>query len=170
MRFSPIHQDNIIRAIYGTLVLSSFVLMSLGTGIVHTIFMCISVVFLCTGLFLFTKTDLTTYTYIVMENDSRLDFYVDKKTGRRGAYVCYYPLCDTVAFEKCHRGIKKEIRQKHGKVFFYNYCHNRFCGEKYMLVFENEGYCDAIICELDQKSCNYLKNCISKEADKGSED
>ena len=44
MRFSPIHQDNIIRAIYGALVLSSFVLMSLGTGIVHTIFMCISVV------------------------------------------------------------------------------------------------------------------------------
>ena len=152
-----------MRAIYGSLLVAAFILMGFGTGYVRAILMSLSVLCLGAGMYLFIKHEITTYSYIVMENDSRLDFYVDKTTGKRGAYVCYYPLCDALAIIKYEKGTKKEIRSKYGKAFTYNYCHNRFCGEKYIIVFQNDTHRDAVICQLEKPHAEYIKKAIPKE-------
>ena len=136
MKYTPKHSDNFMRAIYGSLLVAAFILMSFGTGYVRAILMSLSVICLGAGMYLFIKHEITTYSYIVMENENRLDFYVDKTTGKRGAYVCYYPLCDALAIEKYEKGIRKKLEQKYGKTFVYRYCHNIFCGEKYLVVFQ----------------------------------
>ena len=41
--------------------------------------------------------------------------------------------------EKYEKGIRKKLEQKYGKTFVYRYCHNIFCGEKYLVVFQNNG-------------------------------
>ena len=161
MKYSPRHEDTLMRAIYGVLVIAAFVMMSFGTGIVRAVLLSASVVCLGVGLYLFMRHDLTTYTYIVMENEGRLDFYVDKSTGKRGAYVCYYPLCDAIGVFPLEKGAKKELSAKHGKVFFYNYSHNRFCQNKYVVLFQNDGYCDGVICQLDSGSVTYIERGIS---------
>jgi len=161
MKFSPKHNDNKMRAIYGALIVLSIIFANIGSGLTHTIFMCFTVVFLCTGLFLFMRHEMTTYTYIVIENDGGLDFYVDKSMGKRGSYVCYYPLSDCVAFEKYGKGTKKEMGTRLGRVFFYRYSHNVFSGDQYIIAFQNDGYCDAVICQLDTQNYEYLKNAVS---------
>ena len=162
MKYTPKHTDNLLRAIYGSLIVASFVLMGFGTGLVRTILMSLSVVFLAVGLFLFIRHEITTYSYIVMENGERLDFYVDKLTGKRGAYVCYYPMTDALTIEKYEKGIRKKLEQKYGKTFVYRYCHNIFCGEKYLVVFQNNGYCDAVLCQLEASHAEYIKKAISQ--------
>ena len=165
MKFSPNHSDSRMRAVYAALVIIAFVCMSFGEGVVRAVLLSLGLVCLGTGLYLFIRCDMTTYTYIVMENEGRLDFYIDKATGKRGAYVCYYPLKDAVCLEVYEKGTKKSINERFGKTFIYNYCHNKLSGEKYILVFDNEGYHDAVIIELDQKSLEYLKAGISKETE-----
>ena len=161
MSFSPKHNDVKMRAIYGALIVLSVAFMNIGTGLVRTIFMCITVVCLCTGLFLFTRFEMTTFSYIIRDNEGELDFYVDKATGKRGSYVCYYPLKDCVTVEKATKGIKNKIQENHGKTFFYSYHHNKFAKNKYIVVFQNDGYCDGIICELDEKSLELLNRGVA---------
>lgn len=153
-----------MRAIYGALTVSSLACMNIGTGLVRTILMSLSVIFLATGMYLFLKHEITTYSYVIMEGEKRLDFYVNKLTGKRGAYVCYYPMSDALDIVKYEKGTKREIEQKYGKTFFYRYYHNVFCGEKYVVVFKNEGYCDAVICQLEPLSRDYIQKAISKES------
>ena len=161
MKFSPQHSDVRMRAIYASLIVSSFVLMSVGTGIVKTVLLSLAVVCLGVGITLFIKCDMTTYTYIVLDREKGLDFYVDRANGKRSAYVCYYPLSDAIALEKYEKGTRKALRQRFGKSFFYHYSHNRFCCDRYVLVFKNEGYCDCVICQLDKESYDFLKGAIS---------
>lgn len=161
MKFSPKHEDNVVRAIYGALIVMAVAFANIGTGLTRTIFMCLAVVCLGIGLFLFMSHEMTTYTYIAIEKDKGIDFYVDKAIGKRGAYVCFFPLCDCVALEKYEKGAKKKLATTHGRVSFYNYCHNVFCGEKYVMVFKNDDHCDAVICQLDEKSYLYLNKAIS---------
>ena len=160
MNYSPKHDDTKIRAIYGIFIVVGLMFMSVGTGMVKVIFTTLSLALIATGLYLFIRHDLTSYSYIVMENDGRLDFYVDKTVGKRGAYVCYYPLCDAVLFEGYEKDTKKALSEKYGKVFVYNYTHNRFCKDRQVIVFKNDGYYDAIICQLDVESAEYLSKCI----------
>lgn len=162
MNYTPKHNDNRIRAIYASLIVIAFICMSVGTGLLKTVLMSLSVIFLITGLFLFIKHDLTSFSYIVMENEGRLDFYINKITGKRGNYVCYYPLSDVEALEKYEKGTKKQLYQKYGKVFIYHYAHNRFSEEKYVLVFKNDEYYDAVVCEFDNKNYELLKLGIEK--------
>lgn len=161
MKFSPKHTDNVMRAIYGALVVLSVAFSNIGSGLTHTIFMCFTVICLCIGLFLFMRHEMTTYTYIILENDGGLDFYVDKSMGKRGSYVCYYPISDCVAFEKYEKGTKKGLRARLGRVLFYGYSHNVFTKDKYVIVFQNEEHCDAVICQLDAQSCEHVKKAIS---------
>ena len=172
MQFSPKHNDIKMRAIYGGLTVLALGLMYIGTGLVHTILMCGTVLCLCTALFLFTRFEMTTFSYLVREGNEGLGFFVDKSTGRRGAYVCYYELKDCVAIEKLTKGKKKEIQAKHGKTFFYRFYHNMFAAEKYIVVFQNEGHCDGIICQLDEASLSYLSRAVAhvKENEKKGEE
>lgn len=164
MKYTPKHTDNAMRAIYGALTVGSLACMNIGTGLVRTILMSLSVIFLATGMYLFLKHEITTYSYIIMESENRLDFYVNKLTGKRGAYVCYYPMSDALAIEKYEKGTKRAIEQKYGKTFFYHYYHNRFCGKKYVVVFQNNEYCDAVICQLEPTYADYIQKAIPKES------
>lgn len=166
MNYTPKHQDNRMRLIYGCLIVCAFVFLSTGEGLIKTILMSLGMICLSIGLFLFIRHDLTSYSYIVLENEDRLDFYISKVTGRRGYYVCYYPLSDAVLLEKYEKGKKKELYDKYGKVFVYTYAHNKFSGEKYILMFKNDGYYDAVVCQLDQKSFDFLQNAIKVEREK----
>ena len=161
MKFTPKHNDIKMRAIYGSLIVLAVAFMNIGTGIVHTVFMCGTVVCLCTGLFLFTRFEMTTFSYLVRESDEGLGFYVDKATGRRGAYVCFYLLKDCVALERLSKEKKREIQAKHGKTFFYGFNHNKFSTEKYIVVFQNNDHCDGIVCQLDEASLCQLSRAIS---------
>lgn len=163
MNYSPKHNDIKMRAIYGGLVILSFVFMSVGKGTLGAVFKAMSLVCLATGLYLCIRHDLTTYTYIVMNNGNRLDFYIDRAIGKRGAYVCYYTLDDIACIQDYKRSKRSEITKKYGKVFFYNYCHNRFSGKKQIIVFENQGYCDAVIVELSRECVSYLQANIRKD-------
>ena len=161
MNYAPPHNDTKMRTIYAILVAAGLALYFVGTGWVKAVLTALSLVFLATGLYLFIKHDLTTYTYILMENEGRQDFYVDRVVGKRGTYVCYYPLCDAVCLEEYKKGTRHILEEKYGKVFVYNYCHNRFSGKKQVLVFENDGYYDAVIIELDEMSINVVKSYLS---------
>jgi hypothetical protein len=138
----------------------------LGEGIAKIVFTTLSLVFIATGLYLFIKHDLTTYTYIVMENEGRLDFYVDRVVGKRGSYVCYYPLSDLILVEKYEKGITRELNKKYGKTFVYKYLHNKFGNEKYIILFKNQGYNDAVVCQLDTSSFEYIKRAAENEKSK----
>ena len=155
-----------MRVIYGFLITSGFVMMSVGEGLAKTVLSSLALVFLATGLYLFIRYEMTTYTYIAMENDNRIDFYVDREVGKRGGYVCYFPLSDCRELSPLTKGKKSEIRAKYGKSFFYNYCHNRIGVKKHIIVFENDGFHDCIICQLDEKALSYLERAIelSKQA------
>ena len=161
MKYTPKHTDNVMRAIYAGLIVFAFAFMNIGTGLLHTIFMCIAVVFLCAGLFLFTRFEMTTFSYLIRDVEDELYFYVDKATGKRGAYICFLPLKDCVAIEKMEKGKKKAIQEQHGKAFFYNYNHNRLAKDKYIVVFQNEDHFDGIICQLDQPSLELLHRGVS---------
>ena len=150
MEFTPQHNDLRTRSIYGSLMVLSLAFMYVGTGILHAVLMSLSFIGLAVGLFMFIRSDLTSFSYIVRENGEGYDFYINKVTGKRGAYVCYYPLSDAVLLEEYKKGKKKELYEKYGKVFVYNYCHNKLVGEKQILMFKNNGYYDAVIIELDK--------------------
>ena len=169
MNYSPKHNDTVMRVIYSGLIVCGLIMYTLGEGIAKIVFTTLSLAFIATGLYLFIKHDLTTYTYIVMENEGRLDFYVDKAVGRRGAYVCYYPVCDIVLVEKYEKGIAKRLNNEYGKTFVYKYYHNRFVKEKHIILFKNQGYYDAVVCQLSNECYEYLSKASREEKSKYEE-
>ena len=76
---------------------------------------------------------------------------MDKHTGKRGTYVCYFPVSDAVKLIKMEDNTKAELRKEFKSIYFYNYGKNVFCGDKYIIVFENGDHHDAIIFEPDEK-------------------
>ena len=108
MRYSPNHSDPRMRAHYASLVVCAFVMLSVGTGVVRAILVSLALVCLGVGLYLFIKCDMTTYTYIVMENEGRQDFYIDKAVGKRGAYICYFLISDALKIVKYNGSSTKE--------------------------------------------------------------
>ena len=159
MKFSPTHNDNVMRAIYGILVLGGLVLFNIGEGLLKTVFMSVSLVFLATGLFLFIRFEMTSFTYILMENEKRLDFYVDRAVGKRGTYVCYFPLYDCVELLDYTKESKKELKKKYPKIVFFNYCHNKVGVKKQVMVFEVDDTYEAIVVQLDEYK-NYMEESI----------
>ena len=169
MNYSPKHTDTAMRVIYGAFITVGFIMYMLGSVNVKLVFTCLSLAFIGTGLYLFIRYDLTTFSYIAMENENRIDFYVDRAVGRRCAYVCYYPLCDLVSIEKYEKGTKKKLNAQYGRTYVFKYFHNCFAKDKYVIVFKNQGYHDAIACELDNVSYEYLKSASEKEKSKYDE-
>lgn len=166
MNYSPKHNDTRMRVIYGALITIGFIVYMLGSGNIQLIFTCLSLVLIGTGLYLFIRYDLTTYTYIAMENENRIDFYVDRAVGRRSSYVCYYPLCDLVLIEKYEKGTRKKLNAQYGKTYVFKYFHNQFIKDKYVIVFKNQGYNDAVVCQLDTASFEYIKRAAENEKSK----
>ena len=65
--------------------------------------------------------------------------------------------------EKYEKGTRDKVTREYGKVFIYNYTHNRFCGDKQILVFKNECYYDAVIVELSGECFDYIQKSCATE-------
>ena len=94
---------------------------------------------------------------IVIHNMPEYDFYIDKYVGKRGGYVCFYPISDSVTFEKYEKGTKKALRQKYGNIRFYNYSQNIIKADKSIIVFANTNYFDAVIFEPDKDFSDMIR-------------
>lgn len=160
MNYSPKHTDNAMRILYGANFFFSIVLLMLGEGIWRTIGVSVGMVLLVIATYLFIRYELTTFTYILSAKQHDFDFFVDKRTGKRGSYVCYYPI-SSVVYLGSGKGLKKQLRKKYKNIVFYNYTHNRFGTNKSIIVFQHaKGEFDGIIFECNDAYKEYLKNAI----------
>ena len=148
MKYTPPRNDRKIRGIYCCLFMVAIIglLIPYG-GIVTTVIQCSAFLFLTASVFLLIKYELYTYTYILSERNGTLDFYINKVSGKRGSYVCYFPLTDAVYFEKLEKGYAENLRRTYESIAFYKYNKNIFTGEKYIIIFENGSRYDAVIFE-----------------------
>ena len=165
MKYTPPRTDKKFRAIYCTLLLCSVLCMGIRVeGILMPILSSIGLITLTAAVAMFIKYESITFVYVILERESVYDFYVDKYTGKRGAYVCYYPMCDAVKIVKVDSDTKSELIKKYGKISFYNYNKNMFTGEKYIIVFaRDDGGYDAIKFEPDGAMLSLMNKLISSE-------
>ncbi len=163
MNFTPKRNNGNIRALYlGLLALGLISIVVSGNfGSSRRIaFICISMVSLVGGVYLMMRYELTTYTYILNAKDDDFDFFVDKATGKRGNYVCYYKISDVASFVPNEKETKDELINKYKDISFYTYTNNASCKTN-VLVFANHGHFDAVIIESDEAYDEYIKNAIA---------
>ena len=165
MKFIPARKDIKIRILYSVLLIGAIIcFFPFITGIMHTVMQSIGIIMLTSSLAIFIKYESTTFSYILIEKNGHLDFYIDKHVGKRGAYGCFFPVSDAVKIVKMADDTKAELKKEFKNIFFYNYAKNIFCGEKHIIVFENEGRFDAVIFEPDGKFLSLIKEDIEKHA------
>ena len=163
MKFIPARKDTKIRIIYSALLIGAIICFSpIASGIIHTVMQSLGIVVLTSSLAIFIKYESTTFSYILIEKNGHFDFYIDKHVGKRGAYVCYFPVSDAVKIVKLTDTAKDELRTEYENIYFYNYGKNVFCGEKHIIVFKNESKYDAVIFEPDEKFVTLIKEDMEK--------
>ncbi|MBQ8344549.1 MAG: hypothetical protein IJY41_05125 [Clostridia bacterium] len=163
MKYTPKPTDKKMRLIYIALFLITVACLSSPVkGIASTILSSVALVTLVSASFLVIKFELTLYTYILLDRENTIDFYVEKRSGQKGSYVCYFPLSDAKEFVKFEKGTKKLLREKYKKIRFYNYAKNMFSGAKYCIVFENGSQFDAVLFEPDDTFINFLNGKSAK--------
>ncbi len=163
MKYTPPRNDMKIRGIYCFLFMVAVIgLLIPHDGMVTTVIQCAAFLFLTASIFLLIKYELYTYTYILTERNNTLDFYINKSSGKRGSYVCYFPLTDAVYFERLEKGYGKTLRKTYENIGFYKYNKNIFTGEKYIIVFENGSKYDAVIFEPGKELVSAIQNEMSK--------
>ena len=161
MKYSPKKSDVAARAIYSSCLIASLLCMMIGDSSLKSVFSSLGLVFLVASLFIFIKYESTGYEYILLERNSSFDFYINKLTGKRGSYVCYYPLTDCVKISKCENNYKEQIRATYGNVRFYSYVQNFISGKNiYYIVFKNESFFDCVTFEPDEEMFNLISKNI----------
>ncbi len=162
MNFTPKRKNGNMRALYLGLLGLGLILMVINpqNNTRRTAFVCISLIALTAGIYLMIRYELTTYTYILNAKESDFDFFVDKSTGKRGNYVCYYKISDVASFLPYEKETKDELVKKYTNISFYTYTNNASCKTN-VLVFGNHGHYDAVIIERDEAYDEYLKNAIA---------
>ena len=179
MNYTPKRKGGAMRALYlGLLALGLISIVVSGNfgASRKTAFICISMVSLVGGVYLMMRYELTTYTYILNAKENDFDFFVNKATGKRGSYVCYYMISDVASFVPCEKETKEELIAKYHNISFFTYTNNAQCKTN-VLVFRNADHFDAIIMERDEAYDEYLRNAIAlvkekkaKEADDEEDD
>jgi len=165
MKFIPARKDTKIRIIYSALLIGAIIcFFPFISGIMHTVMQSLGIILLTSSLAIFIKYESTTFSYILIEKKGHLDFYIDKHVGRRGSYVCYFPISDAVRIVKMTDDSKAELKAEYKNIFFYNYGKNIFCGEKHIIVFKNESKYDAVIFEPDEKFVSLIKEDMEKHS------
>lgn len=162
MNYTPKRNGGTIRALYlGLLALTLISIAVSGQwGSRRIALISISMISLVAGVYLMMRYELTTYTYILSAKENDFDFFVNKATGKRGSYVCYYLISDVASFVPYEKDTKDELVKKYHNISFYTYTNNAQC-KKNALVFQNAGHYDAIIMESDEAYDEYLKNAIA---------
>lgn len=167
MNYTPKHSDKAVRALYlGLFLLGVITMLLKGEGTVGIAFICISIVSLISSIYFVVRYELTTYSYIVNENNGRNEFAVNKAVGKRGNYVCYYMVSDIVKIEDYSSETREALKKDYPNTFFYNYTHTLFEKKKQVILFKNSAHYDAVIVELNDECYGYMKNIIELEKSK----
>ena len=171
MNFTPKRKNGNMRALYLGLLGLGLILMVLNpaNSTQRTAFVCISLISVSVGIYLMVRYELTTYSYILNAKDNDFDFFVNKASGKRGAYVCYYMISDVASFLPYEKGTKDELVKKYINISFYTYTNNASCKTN-VLVFANRGHYDAVIIESDEAYDEYLKNAIALVREKKAQE
>lgn len=159
MQYTHKKRLGLIRAIYFTLFILSFVAMNFGEGFVKTSLTVLSILSIVASVYLFARFEMTTFTYIIKENGTDFDFYVHKAVGRRGDYVCYYymsDVCETVPYSK---EALDELNKKYSPKGTYGFYHGYKGNDKYIVAFKNTDYYDLIILEMNEEFLSYFEKC-----------
>ena len=162
MNYSPKHNDIKMRAVYGFLIVLGLALNFVGEGLVKTVLSAVSLILLAVGLYLFVKHDMTTYTYILMENEGRVDFYIDRVVGKRGAYVCYFPISDCVCHGTFTDTTRSELNAKYNDCSFSKYVQNFMTGKRYFALFAHEGRHQCVVFEANEEMIGIFENFAGK--------
>ncbi len=171
MNFTPKRKNGNVRAIYlGLLALGFISIVVSGQWASRRIaFICISMVSLVGGVYLMMRYELTTYSYILNAKENDFEFFVNKATGKRGSYVCFYMISDVATFVPNEKDTKDELIKKYQNISFFTYTNNASCKTN-VLVFANAGHYDAIIMESDEAYDEYVKNAIKLVREKQNSD
>ena len=171
MKYIPKKADLKARILYASLfIISVFCMMIDFVPRLKPIFSSIGLVCLVASLYLFIRFEFTIYEYILIERNKTLDFYVNKITGRRSSYVCYFPLTDACEIRSYTKNLKKEICEKYKNVSFYKYNQNIFLKEKQVVIFNNDGKYIAIVFEPDEKFAFTVSQEISRIKESSSDE
>ena len=163
MKYTPKFKDKKLRLIYAFLfIITAVCLLSPAQGLGTTILSSVALITIVSASYIFIKYEITLFTYILIERATTVDFYVEKRSGKRGAYVCYYPTSDIREIVKVSKDSKASLKEKYKNIYFFNYSKNVFCGEKYYIVFENQSRFDAVMIEPDEAFLNFLNSKITK--------
>lgn len=163
MRYTSEHKDTRLKILYLTLILISLVTITVRLERYTGILSSVALIFLVAGLYLFIRFEMTSYTYIIESRDDKLELFIDRAVGKRGAYVCYYPVQYAREIIEHKKGSIKELREKYKKLNVYKYYQNPFQKERVIIVFENEGYYDAVIIEKNEAFISYLKEATKEQ-------
>ena len=161
MNFTPKRKNGNVRAIYlGLLALGLISIVVSGEWASRRIaLICISMLSLVGGVYLMVRYELTTYSYILNAKENDFEFFVNKATGKRGSYVCFYMISDVATFLPYEKNTKEELIKKYQNISFFTYTNNVSCKTN-VLVFANAGHYDAVIMESDEAYDEYIKNAI----------
>lgn len=164
MKYSPKKTDLKIRIIYGALfVLAVFCMLFNFDPSIKVYFSSVGLLSLVSSLYLFIKLEFTTYEYILIERNDTLDFYVNKIVGRRGNYVCYFPLSDALELCEYTSESKARLKEQYKNPLIYKYNQNVLCGKRYALVFENDNLPCVIVIEPNDELISHIEKELSRQ-------
>ena len=165
MKYIPKRIDLKTRIIYGLLfVLAVFCMIFNAPDSMKVYFSSVGLLALVASLYVFIKFEFTTYEYILIERNGTYDFYINKITGRRGSYVCYFPLTDAMEIVKYSSEMKNSLKEKYKNPLIYKYSQNILCGDKYALVFENDNLPCVVIAELNDEFVKIIEDEIARKS------
>jgi hypothetical protein len=163
MKYSPKKFDTGIRAIYSTSLVLSFILMMVPVkGATSSVLSSIALILLGVSVMLFIKYDATSYEYILLERNGTFDFYVNKISGRRGAYVCYFPISDCVCHGAFTDTTRSELNAKYNDCSFSKYVQNFMTGKRYFALFAHEGRHQCVVFEANEEMIRLFENFAGK--------
>lgn len=166
MKYSPPKTDSRARLLYCLCLIGSAVcLVAKADGLSATILSSFGLVLLVASIYLFVKYDMTSYEYILIERNGTFDFYVNKITGRRGNYACYFPLSDCLEIAEYKESTKEELLKKHAACKISKYVQN-FLSEKnlYYALFRNGTSLDCIVFEPSEEMVKLISDFAGKSS------
>ena len=163
MSFKPPHNDKGLRMVYSILFLAFVLFLLIKNPQYNWLYMSLAIVCLIGATYLVISFELTTYSYIFVEKDKKIEFFVDKATGKRNNYVCYYHLTDLCYFDKYDEKARATLDKKYEGISFFRYYHNLFTKNKYVMVFKGEKGYEAVIIEAHTPFINQANSLIKRQ-------